>query len=261
MTGSERQKICDWIEHTNPTTIHNQSCKHHEALTCEWIHRVDQWQDWLSRQRRTIWVHGIPGAGKTVLASYLIQQTIKHCESLQNNRIACVYYYCLFRHGQGERQDECGPFLSWIVSQLCRKANCIPQNLVNFHQQSCSPDLDALKDALVALLRGFDYVYVVLDAADESFPREDLLALVQDLATHPNLENIQLLVTSRRYADIEKILRPLSEPSLPMSNSVVDSDIRIYATAILARIDRIRNWPDDLKRDILEGLVHGAQGM
>jgi hypothetical protein len=111
LTDTDRRKMCNWIEFTNPTQMHHQSCKNHKEHTCQWIQRVDQSQDWLHLQRRLIWIHGIPGAGKTVLASYLIQQTIAYCEKLQTDRVACLYYYCSFRHGQGKRQDETLPLL------------------------------------------------------------------------------------------------------------------------------------------------------
>jgi hypothetical protein len=71
-----------------------------------------------------------------------------------------------------------------------------------------------------------DVLYIVVDAVDESNPRDDLLDLIQKFVTLPKYKTIQLLVTSRRYNDIEEVLRPLSEPSLPMSNSIVDEDIR-----------------------------------
>ncbi|KAF2106329.1 hypothetical protein BDV96DRAFT_654718 [Lophiotrema nucula] len=261
LTVTDQRKVCDWIEHTNPTMMHNQSCRYHEDLTCRWMHRIDQWNDWLSRRRRVIWIHGIPGAGKTVLTSYLIQKTIEHCESLQAERSACIYYYCSFRHGNRLRQDECEPFLRWIVSQLCRISNTIPSDLIELHQQNSIPGCSALKSAFKELLSGFDALFIILDAADESFPRQDLLRLLEEIATHPDFQNIQLLVTSRRYPDIERMLRPLSEPSLPMSNSVVETDIRIYTSAMLERQDRFKRWPKDLKEDILEKLVHGAQGM
>ncbi|KAH7379601.1 hypothetical protein BKA66DRAFT_550433 [Pyrenochaeta sp. MPI-SDFR-AT-0127] len=260
-TAADRRKMCDWIEQINPTLIHEQSCQRHEKRTCEWVHRVDQWNDWLHRQRRLLWIHGIPGAGKTVLASYLIQQTITYCESQLSEQTACLYYYCSFRHGQEERRDESLPFLRWVVSQLCRRTDHVPPEMISLYRQNSIPSSQPLMDALSKLLAHFQVLYIVIDAVDESNPRDDLLRLIQTITSHPKYAKIQLLVTSRRYADIEEILRPLSEPTLPMSNSVVDVDIRAYIDTTIQQSKCFSKWSSELQKDIVETLAQGAQGM
>jgi hypothetical protein len=257
----QRRKVCDWVELTNPTAIHYRACGNHEKNTCQWIHRVGQWNDWLSLQRRMIWLHGIPGAGKTVLASYLIEQTIAHCQLQSNNRTICLYYYCSFLHGQSERRDETFPFLRWIVSQLCRRTEHIPSIIPASQQVHNNISLTVLKDALQQLLGGLDAIYIVLDGIDESSPRDNLLGLIEDLATQSSFGKIQLLITSRKYGDIEAVLRPLSAPSLPMSNEVVDEDIRAFVVATMQRNRRFKRWPDASLMDISDALVKGAQGM
>lgn len=192
---SDRRKICAWIEQTNPTLIHDQSCMKHEEHTCQWIHRVDQWNDWLHLQRRLVWIHGIPGAGKTVLASYLIRQAIAHCEKGSTDRVACLYYYCSFRHGQEEQRDEALPFLRRIVSQLYRRNDHIPTNLVSLYRQNIAPSLQALKVALEEFLVHFDVLYIVIDAVDESNPRDSILGLFEEFITQPKYRKVQLLAT------------------------------------------------------------------
>lgn len=261
LTATDRRSICDWIEHTNPTPIHHRSLKNHEEHTCQWIHRVDQWKDWLHLQRRLIWIHGIPGAGKTVLASYLIQQTIEFCERRSSDRVTCFYYYCSFLHGHEKRRDEAIPFLRWIVSQLCRHIDCVPPRLISLYYKNHTASLQELEDALQELIASFDVLYIVVDAIDESSPRDDLLRLIQDMVTQPNYAKIQFLITSRRYGDIEEVLRPLSEPTLPMSNSIVDSDIRIFVDTMIKQNKSFTTWTGKLREDVAESLAQGSQGM
>ncbi|KAB5577827.1 hypothetical protein GE09DRAFT_532807 [Coniochaeta sp. 2T2.1] len=54
---------CLWLEHTNPSTRHNESWKRHERFTSEWVLRTPEWRQWTSRTNRFLWLHGIPGAG------------------------------------------------------------------------------------------------------------------------------------------------------------------------------------------------------
>ncbi|KAF2647623.1 hypothetical protein K491DRAFT_699509 [Lophiostoma macrostomum CBS 122681] len=260
LTEDDSRKICNWIQNTDPSPIHHMSCERYEEHTCKWIHQVAQWKDWLHLQRRLIWVHGIPGAGKTVLASYLIEETIAHCQSKSNDRYTCLYYYCSFRHGQLEQRDEVKPCLRWIISQLCRQYD-VPHDLNYRYRQNVVPSFSYLKKAVEQLLQNLDVLYLIVDAVDESSPRNRLLRFIQDIATRPEFQKIQLLVTSRRYLDIEEVLRPLAEPTLPMNNDIVDQDVRIYTDSIIRTNKHFAKWPQQLRSDILESLVQGAKGM
>jgi hypothetical protein len=260
LTDEKRSRICDWVELINPTEIHHRAYRNHEKNTCQWVHRVEQWNDWISRQRRMIWLHGIPGAGKTVLASYLIEQTITHCRLQNNRRVVPLYYYCSFVHGQS-MQSETFSFLRWIISQLCRQSEDIPSVIIESERHKDSLSLDQLKEALRKLIGRLDVLYIILDGVDESGSRDILLGLIHDLATQPSFGKIQLLVTSRRYGDIESVLRPLSDPSLPMSNTAIDADIRGFVDATMQRNRHFKHWPHASLKNISRALVQGAQGM
>jgi len=265
--AQDRREICDWLEHTNTTHDHNLACKLHEQQTCEWILQFAQWKQWLNFSPleetdpdvdRFLWVHGIPGAGKTVLASYLATKIEDYCSKMGGPPEChpCLYYYCSFRH----HQDETVPFLSWITTQLCRYLGRIPGIIADRHHLRKEVTIRDLKIAIRTLLDDVDIVYIVLDAVDESNPRDDLLSVIVDLVTEEEFAKIRLLATSRDYIDIESSLKPVAV-SIPMSNPIVDADIRQYVRVVLQENRRLRRWPDGLKEEILEALVHGSKGM
>lgn len=117
-----------------------------------------------------------------------------------------------------------------------------------------------LKTAIKTLLDHLDVLYIILDAVDESNPRDSLLSVIVDLATVNDFAKIRLLATSREYVEIESALRPVAM-SIPMSNSVVDADIRKYVQTELQKNRKLRVWPDAMKNEILEVLVRGSKGM
>ncbi|KAF1951136.1 hypothetical protein CC80DRAFT_386702, partial [Byssothecium circinans] len=259
--AQDRREICDWLEHTNPTHDHNLACKLHEQQTCEWILQFDEWKQWLNfspLEESQPSVHGIPGSGKTVLISYLASKVEDYCSKMSGptERHPCLYYYCSYRH----HQDETVPFLSWIATQLCRYLGRIPGIIADCHHLRKEMTITDLKIAIRTLLDDVDIVYIILDAVDESNPRDDLLSVIVDLVTEEGLAKIRLLATSRDYRDIESSLRPVAV-SIPMSNPIVDADIRQYVRVVLQENRRLRRWPDGLKEEILEALVHGSKGM
>lgn len=207
---------------------------------------------------RFLWVHGIPGSGKTVLASYITTKVEEYCAKMSGppERHLCLYYYCSYRH----HQDETVPFLSWIATQLCRHLGRIPGIIADRHHLRKEVTITDLKIAIKTLLDDVDIVYIILDAVDESNPRQDLLSVIVDLSTDEGFAKTRLLATSRDYIDIESSLRPIAV-SIPMSNPIVDVDIRRYVCVALQENRRLRRWPDSLKEEILEALVHGSKGM
>ncbi|KAE9372922.1 hypothetical protein N431DRAFT_467148 [Stipitochalara longipes BDJ] len=149
-------------------TIHNRACSRYESGTGDWILRSSEWEAFLNAKHRCLWIHGIPGAGKTILVSHLIE-VIKRCKALQSQNHGLAYYYCYFGHNQ----EEVAPMLKWFLGQLCRQVECIPTPLFQLYKNGREPNLMELLACLEAVLQGFDMVYLIVDAIDESKPRGD----------------------------------------------------------------------------------------
>lgn len=218
--------------------------------------RLPEWADWVAAKYRCLWIHGIPGAGKTVLASYLVDTVASHCQDKLGSKCATLYYYCYFGHNQ----DESAPLLRWIVTQLCRQAEAVPAEAYAVFKQRCEPSLPKLLDALATILDGFQTVFVIVDALDESKPRGDLLKTLRDLATDPRFSKIQLLVTSREYVDIERALDEISK-RVSMSNSFIERDILLYVRSNLQKNTKFRRWSSQLLDEVEAILSTRAKGM
>ena len=254
-SDAETRAFCNWVESTNPSGIHNRVSGDYEVGTGDWVFRCPEWTAWLgSLQERCLWLHGIPGSGKTVLASHLTRKLDEL--SCAKSNAANLYYYCHYRHAQ----DESRPFLRWIISQLCRKAKCVPDELHDCYESNQDPSMVVLLAGLAEILDRYDHVYVTLDAVDESNERSELLRTINSLCTDPLFSTMQLLVTSRRYHDIEVAMTAVSRP-LSMSNDAVKEDIRHYVSVTLQRDSKLRRWPGELLVDIEHALAEGAQGM
>ncbi|KAK4444242.1 hypothetical protein QBC34DRAFT_360671 [Podospora aff. communis PSN243] len=254
---SERREICTWLERTNPSPLHNAAIRKHEPHTSAWLQRTAEWQDWLSSSStdRLFWIYGIPGAGKTVLASFVIEELKRLCEETQDGAYLYAYYYCHYSHNQ----DESLPFLSWVVSQACRQTGCVPFQLKRLYDRGCEPTILDLERVLEIVLKRIETFYVVIDAVDESMPREELVRLIATMALDTRFQNIRILATSRQYFDIERVFSGVSM-AISMRSAFVDADIKNYVHARLASSHRLRRWHDSLQ-DIENALVEKAEGM
>jgi hypothetical protein len=161
-----------------------------------------------------------------------------------------------------------------LVKQLyCYRPNTpeAVEALHKYREHGRSPGLDDLSSAIMATIRGFSGVYLVLDALDEYSlevsEREKLIDLICQIHS-PNLENLHILCTSRREVDIEKAFDPLfTAPSagnidVNLSNyrGKLDYDIGIHIDNTLAS-KTFYDWSDELKKEAREALVERAAGM
>jgi hypothetical protein len=254
ISESQHRDVYRWLETTDPSPLHNRAWKVHEPHTSGWLLRSPKWNQWLTGDTRCLWIHGIPGAGKTILTSFIVEQVKLHCKNRQKSGHS--YYYCYFGHNQ----DEASPFLRWTIAQLCRQANCVSEFVHQLYKQGGQPSLTELMLALEITLQGFDIAYITIDALDESKPREDLLRVIRDLATDSRFSKIHCIVTSRTYIDIEQSLEPISH-SMAMSNAFVDEDIRKHVHSALHSETRFQRWPADILTEVEDALVRGSKGM
>jgi hypothetical protein len=241
---------------TDPSPNHNRACQLHEEHTGQWLLRSPEYQEWLSGRTRFLWIPGIPGAGKTVLASFIIQHIQRFCNEPNLGASGHVYYYCYF----GRNQDETCPLLRWTISQLCRQLNEIPNKLRSLLAAGTEPGYIDLLELLVMILKRFECVYVVIDALDESQSRDNILNLLHHLATDLSSDKLRILATSRQERDVQRTLAQLGG-NISMSNDLVDEDIALFIESQLQSDRRLRFWPDSLKREVKQALIKGAKGM
>ncbi|RWA13845.1 hypothetical protein EKO27_g1241 [Xylaria grammica] len=221
--------------------IHQDRKRQQEPETCKWVSREEDFRNWLEHNTnpRFICIHGIPGAGKTVLASSIIETTAKKCHS-------CGYsfYYCLY----SRKIDETVPFIRWVLRQLCKqKQNLILPKIEEAYERETPLSVDDLLDCLEQVSLMYDNgVYIIVDAVDESKNREKFLKVLSRIGTDERFRKVSLLITSREEADIMGPIRQLgtSCTCISMSNRNVREDLKRYVHEQLIKIP-IFNRLDD----------------
>jgi hypothetical protein len=204
---------------------------------------------------RFLWLHGIPGAGKTVLASFIVEDIKTRFVGDASNDIGRAYYYCYF----GRSQDETQHFLRWVINQLCRQSGYIPSKIREYSYHAVQPGTPDLVAALRAVAQRFRRVYIIIDALDESKSADYpiLLSMLTEIAA---IDKISLLATSRRVFEIENVLKDASI-GISLSNPLVDEDIRVYTQSQLHSDRKFKHWPESLRSEVEAALVRGAKGM
>lgn len=261
MTRSERTELLEWLESKchNPSVIHNSILEHHEEHTGEWLPKWKKWNSWLqpecTPEDRFLWIHGIPGAGKSVLASVTVESIKSHCENNTDRRLGYAYYYCRYSH----KEDAGSPFLAWVISRLSRQAEWAPPQLKGIRDSGHKPIISELLMVLQSILQRFSTVYIIVDGVDESQPRTHMLSVLATLATDERFQTVRLVATSRLHQDIEQRFSGISA-SISMSNVYVCGDIQTVVHKWITTSPRMRCW-SHLSQWIEDRLCLGAHGM
>ncbi|KAF2111651.1 hypothetical protein BDV96DRAFT_581488 [Lophiotrema nucula] len=252
----QRNEVYRWLKHTDPSQLHHQACGQYEPGTGNWVLRSPEWAAWLALERRCVWIHGIPGAGKTVLMSYLIKQVTAQFRGATNPKLGIVYYYCYFGHNQ----DEAIPLLRWLLEQLCRQVDAVPFTIRGLMKRGGEPSQHDLLEGIHQVLDSFETAYLAVDAVDESQCRKNLLAVLTILGIEERFKKLRLLVSSREYREIEVVMTSFSTP-VSMSNPFVEEDIGRLVKSLLYTNRKYRNWPQTFLTEIEHTISTQARGM
>ena len=154
-----------------------------------------------------------------------------------------------------------------LVHQLLGKCIEIPASLDSFSSYEDGkrqPSLAALLEAMLQLLQKFPRVYVILDALDECAQITELMDILETIVGW-HLQNVHLVVTSRRERVIEKSLEAFVDfqNRVCLQSEVIDKDIQKYVRQRLSNDKDLRKWSKDatLQEEIETAIMKGSKGM
>jgi hypothetical protein len=165
--NEERQMCLDWL---SPSVYATQQCDYirRQPGTGEWLLKSPKFQAWSEMSHQTLFCPGIPGAGKTILASVVIDELDSR---YGNNRdVGIAYLYCSFqRHDDHSQKPE--SLLASILRQLAQGLSSMPDSVGALYEKhrakGTRPSVDEISKALRSIAGHFSRFFIVIDALDE----------------------------------------------------------------------------------------------
>jgi Cdc6-like AAA superfamily ATPase len=258
---NERQRrISTWLDAPDPFTNLNNARKLHLKGSGQWFLDSAAFTSWKAALSGTLWLNGIPGCGKTILSSTVIEKL--QAEDPQEKE-PLIYFFFSFAEDKKQTAEHC---IRSLIDQLWREAPAGSDDVEKLFYASNDgekqPSWDALLSTLEALLSQYRRVRVVLDAPDECRNRKPLLPWLVRLIS---LDNTQTIVTSRREHDITQALLEQipSNCNIPLQSATVTSDIQAYVEHRLLTGPGFRKIGIEhkLQNEIKSSLIQKANGM
>ncbi|KAK8113490.1 ankyrin repeat-containing domain protein [Apiospora sp. TS-2023a] len=255
----ERRQVLDYYLVSNPQSNYDMSLKLRHPGTGLWLTRLPEFQHWISTPNSRLWLKGIPGAGKTVLAGVVIEEALNR----NTETTPSAFFFCDYNNAATHNTET---ILRALVYQLAIQKEEAYTKLEQHHQAQHfsglpkTPDTQSLRNLLQEMTSLFDHVFLTVDGIDECGTHdEDVLETL--IAISEATGNISMALLSRNESNIRELLEG---DFVSIEIAAHKEDVREYVRAQLGdRIRRRRLHLDnpDLKEEILERLVDGAKGM
>jgi NACHT domain len=251
------QAILDWLTPIDYASQQNDYLIRRQPGTGQWLLDSAEYQTWLKTDKQTLFCPGIPGAGKTILTSIVVDDLCKRYPG--NTTIGLAYIYCNFQQKDGQTAYD---LLASLLKQLAHGQSSLPASVKDLYDQhqarKTRPSVDEISRALQSVTAMFLRVFIIVDALDECQAsgkcRSTLLLEIFSLQAKTKAN---FFATSRRIPDIEREFKVYPSREILAS----DEDVRRYLDSHMSELPEFISKKPDLQEEIKIEIVKVIDGM
>lgn len=261
--SSRQKKIIAWLAPTvyavdyYKEDFENAKAARH-ASTCQWIVARDAFIHFSQVSPSGgsfLWIYAQPGAGKTVLAAFLIDHIALHqqpccvlfffCKDTDDDKrssiaIARSLLYQLF---QALRQRAMMTILTEEISLAIEESG---------HKRALK--FDTVWKIFTNHISNLAPATIVVDALDEC---HDLEIIIKSLRSMADTHNVGIILTSRKEDHLYQLLH--SNPSLEVTPDDIDADIKAFVEAKVSASPRLSH--PSVSNLVIKRLCESHEGM
>ncbi|KAH8880982.1 hypothetical protein GQ53DRAFT_889213, partial [Thozetella sp. PMI_491] len=244
----------EWLSSFNHRTKHETIIGLKAPNTGNWLLTSPEFLQF-EKGTRSLWCHGLPGVGKTVMSAIVID----YISNTKPPDTAIIYHYFDYvSAAQHPPETICRIFLRQLVQQHQALPVEVEQLFIRADKLNIIPDLRLLTDTLLAVLNSFKAALIVIDALDEC--SEQYQHAVREL-----LNDLQKSSRCSFFVTARSHIEPLEEESSQCSHIEItahEEDIRRLFDRTLERNGRFaRKLTTEFKDEIVLAIIDKAQGM
>ncbi|KAH7142003.1 ankyrin repeat-containing domain protein [Dactylonectria macrodidyma] len=217
----------DWL---TPTDYDGDGSEYHKHAgikvpgTSDWLFEHHDFQSWSSStDRDLLWIKGVPGSGKSILASSVIERL----RSIDGSIVAYFFFRRII-------PSNC-TFASMVRDIIAQIAIQVPdtrqlvRKFMETHSNVDSISNPELWKLFVSVVSTLPRVCLVVDAWDEILPGEELLlaSTLLELVS-AGAGSVKLLISSRPLSLLENLIRDFNPLIVRLSSTMIGPDVSTY---------------------------------
>ena len=252
------KELLSWLTGVDYGSQQSDILGRRQEGTGNWLLESDEFQNWCNGSRQTLFCPGMPGAGKTVIVSMVIDHLSSQYRD--DSTIGIAYLYCNYR-----RRDEQKPahLLANLLKQLLTNLSSMPESTRRLYERhkprNTRPSFDEITNELRAAVNLHSRSFILVDALDECEVNDGgRLKFLSELLNLQSIATTSIFATSR---DIPDIASKFTGGSAILEIRASDEDVRRYIEGHMEQLPSFVQRKVDLQEDIKAEIVNAVQGM
>ncbi|KAI1350231.1 ankyrin repeat protein [Xylaria sp. FL0043] len=246
-----------WLSDIKYDSRHQESINSYQDGTGKWFLESQEYECWLRNEGQTLFCHGIPGGGKTIVTSAVI----KELHYRRDNTIGIAYFY--FSYDQKYHEREPLDIFRCLLKQLSEGLVPVPdvvKSFYNKHKGRTVPSLREVMETFQSVAKLYRRSFIVIDALDECPASEGhRMKFIKQIKEFQIQTRTNILLTSR---DIPEIMDEFKQyPKLKIRAS--GDDVHMFLDKEIPHLDlqRLLKGDFELQQAIKTKICDTADGM
>ena len=253
----ERISILDWLTPIDYAPQQSDFINRRQAGTGQWLLDSPKFHAWLQVDKQTLFCPGIPGAGKTILTSIVVNELTTRFGN--DKSIGVAYIYCNFRQ---QNEQKAGDLLANLLRQLVQGRPSLPEDvksLYNKHKDKHTRlSFDESLKALHSVTAMYSRAFIVVDALDECQALDTCRSrFLSEIFNLQAKSRVNIFATSRFLPEITERF----EGSMSLEIRASEHDVRRYVDGHMSRLPSFVGRRLDLQEEIKAEIVKAVDGM
>lgn len=253
----DRQTILDWITPIDYALQQSDFISQRQPGTGQWLLDSAEFKAWVEIDKRTLFCPGIPGAGKTILTSIVVEELFTRFEN--DGNIGIAYLYCNYRQQHEQNLED---LFASLLKQFIQEQPSIPDSVKTLYDRHkdkrTRPSLGEILGNLQTVAAAYSRVFIIVDALDECQISDGCQQrFLSDLFNLQARCEVNLFATSRPIPSIEKEFEGNSNLEIRAS----EEDMRRYLEGHMFRLPRFVARSLELQEEIKTDIVNAVDGM
>ncbi|KAF3309294.1 hypothetical protein TWF173_011296 [Orbilia oligospora] len=254
--AQEEEKIIEWLTPIDYGTQQSDFLNRRYPGTGSWLLESEEYQKWIRSPGTgmTLFCPGIPGAGKTILMSIVIDDLYQKYRTDSDTCIAYVY----FSFKQQLTEEE---FFSYLLKKLSMARPSLPEEVRLLYEdhkkEKTRPTVQEVLRALKTVMSLYEKLFFAVDALDECQSYDDggCRGRILDRLFELQAEyGVNIFATSRFILDISNRFERLGSAMLKIR--ATDEDIRRYLDDQVSRSERplLKSYREEIITEITKAV-------